>query len=244
MMRLCSGWIQPVPPWMMLTAVEAPELDGWRQRERPIPVQWHRRPGPRPRTRRHERRRASRRSTRGAGRYSRSTGRRCQGMTTCEPLPSGGGDDQLLTLWPVDSLASPSVSPASKQHRKTLAGSGQPWRRSSPPSAPRGSSSRTCPVCESSASPMFSATSLGLDTEPAPATSQLARWAPHIHDDDCSQWPTPRASDADKGGRGNLISMLRHGRQSKRRYWRTPRDTGRACRTWLVGRRTRSGSNG
>ena len=69
---------------------------------------------------------------------------------------------------------------------------------------------------------MFSVTSIGLDTEPAPDASQLARWAPHTHVSACSLWPTPRATDADKGGRGDLISVLRTGRQSKRRYWRTP----------------------
>jgi hypothetical protein len=41
---------------------------------------------------------------------------------------------------------------------------------------------------------------LGLDTEPAPELSQLVRWAPHTHASACSSWPTPLASDADKGG--------------------------------------------
>ena len=48
---------------------------------------------------------------------------------------------------------------------------------------------------------MFSVTLLGLDTEPAPDTSQLARWAPHIHVVACSLWHTPKASDAPHPGR-------------------------------------------
>lgn len=47
---------------------------------------------------------------------------------------------------------------------------------------------------------MFSPTSLGLDTEPAPAWSQLARWAPHTHGPACSSLPTPLAKDARRGG--------------------------------------------
>ena len=48
---------------------------------------------------------------------------------------------------------------------------------------------------------MFSVTSIGLDTEPVPDGSQLARWAPHIHAVACSLWRTPKASDAAHPGR-------------------------------------------
>ncbi len=48
---------------------------------------------------------------------------------------------------------------------------------------------------------MFSLTSIGLDTEPAPATSQLALWVRHIHATACSLWRTPKASDAAHSGR-------------------------------------------
>lgn len=47
---------------------------------------------------------------------------------------------------------------------------------------------------------MFSATSLGLDTEPVPAWSQLAQWARHTHGPACSSLPTPLASDGVRGG--------------------------------------------
>ncbi len=47
---------------------------------------------------------------------------------------------------------------------------------------------------------MFSVTSGAWDTAHVPAWSQLARWARHTCDAACSFWPTPLASDADKGG--------------------------------------------
>jgi hypothetical protein len=46
-------------------------------------------------------------------------------MTTCEPLPDGGDDDQPLTLWPEDSPASPSPARGRASRRLTRGGSGQ-----------------------------------------------------------------------------------------------------------------------
>jgi len=47
--------------------------------------------------------------------------------------------------------------------------------------------------------------------EPAPAWSQLARWAPHTHVSACSFWPTPVAKD---GARGGLTEEALHRRLS------------------------------
>lgn len=47
---------------------------------------------------------------------------------------------------------------------------------------------------------MFSATWLGSDTEPVPDFSQLVRWVRHTCVSGCSFWPTPLASDANRGG--------------------------------------------
>ena len=117
-------------------------------------------------------------------------------MTTCEPASSGGENGEPLTLFAADSPVSRSASRAAAWRKRIPAGSGQHSQASSAPSSPAGSSSRTCPVCDGAASPMFSLTLIGLGTEPAPATSQLARWAPHTHVSACSYWPTPEASDA------------------------------------------------
>lgn len=35
-------------------------------------------------------------------------------------------------------------------------------------------------------------------------------------------WRTPRASDGERGGRGDLLAQVRHGRTSRRREWPTP----------------------
>lgn len=48
-------------------------------------------------------------------------------------------------------------------------------------------------------------------------------------DDAMTLWPTPRASDGERGGRGDLLAMVRTGQSSRRRDWPTPtaRDAGR-----------------
>jgi len=121
-------------------------------------------------------------------------------MTTCEPASSGGGVNQD-PLFPMSSLpgsrVSRSVTMAARWRKTTPGGSGRQRPRQSGQSAPDGSSSRMCPVCVPADSPLFSVTSLGMDTEPAPARSQLAQWAPHIHESGCSLWPTPAASCLD-----------------------------------------------
>ena len=124
-------------------------------------------------------------------------------MTTCEPLPDGGSAsrDQPLTLFAADSLARRSAMQDSVRVKLIRGGSGRSWPTSSPACGPDGSSSRTCPVCDREDLPMFSATSVGSDTDPAPDTSRLARWAPHIHAVACSLWRTPKASDAAHSGR-------------------------------------------
>jgi hypothetical protein len=36
------------------------------------------------------------------------------------------------------------------------------------------------------------------------------------------RWPTPKATDAERGGRGDLLSAVRHGKTSRRKEWPTP----------------------
>ncbi|GAB2869581.1 hypothetical protein GCM10027200_82430 [Lentzea nigeriaca] len=53
----------------------------------------------------------------------------------------------------------------------------------------------------------------------------------------CSEWPTPRASDGERGGRGDLLAKLRTGNTSRRREWVTSttlRRTGQANPEWIV----------
>lgn len=41
-------------------------------------------------------------------------------------------------------------------------------------------------------------------------------------------WPTPRATDGDRGGRGDLLAMVRTGLDSRRKNWPTPTATRRS----------------
>jgi hypothetical protein len=40
---------------------------------------------------------------------------------------------------------------------------------------------------------------------------------------ECGSWPTPRATDGERGGWGDLLAMVRTGKGSRRREWGTPR---------------------
>ncbi|GAB2999700.1 hypothetical protein GCM10027184_64690 [Saccharothrix stipae] len=60
----------------------------------------------------------------------------------------------------------------------------------------------------------------------------------HTHGPACSEWPTPRASDGERGGRGDLLAKLRTGTTSRRKEWThnqptTRRATGRANPEWI-----------
>lgn len=81
------------------------------------------------------------------------------------------------------------------------------------PSAPRTS------VTGSSWLPTPSATPYGSNQSPSPGAAirpsldSMAR---------SGLWPTPKAADGERGGRGDLLAMVRTGRDSRRRRWPTP----------------------
>lgn len=58
---------------------------------------------------------------------------------------------------------------------------------------------------------------------PSPTTA-ADRWADGRRnlDDAVALWPTPKAMDGERGGRGDLWAMVRTGRGSRRRDWPTP----------------------
>lgn len=64
---------------------------------------------------------------------------------------------------------------------------------------------------------MFSLTSDASATERAPATSALARWAPHTHAAACSYWPTPKARDGARGGMSEpaLLGLMDRGKTGR-----------------------------
>ena len=117
-------------------------------------------------------------------------------MTTCEPLPDGGEDDQPLTLWPEDSLASLSVSRVVATRRTTLGGSGPRWPLSFAIYDPGSSSWRTSSDCLLPGLAMSSVTWPLSGSMRSGACSPRAPWVRHTHGSGCSLWATPQAADS------------------------------------------------
>lgn len=82
---------------------------------------------------------------------------------------------------------------------------------------PRPRSARFTDATASSSLPTPTASEGGTNRSPSPnalirpTLSQMARKA---------SWPTPRATDGERGGRGDLLAAIRTGRSSRRRDWR------------------------
>lgn len=145
-------------------------------------------------------------------------------MTTFAQPSSGGEADQgsLFTLSPEVSPASRSATRATNSRKKTPGGSGRPWRKSSPISAPPGSSPRTSRVSSvedsgtsSGTWPRSGMTRNGI-AYPLPPSAPLTDVIESL------SWPTPKATDGEKGGRGDLTMKLRTGLDSRRKNWPTP----------------------
>ena len=52
--------------------------------------------------------------------------------------------------------------------------------------------------------------------------SELTTWAPPTAANESGSWPTPRRTDADRGGRGDLIQAVRGNENSHFKLWPTP----------------------
>lgn len=142
-------------------------------------------------------------------------------MTT-SVLPSSGGDPSrgLVSMSSaVDSPASLSASPGRVLPSVTNDGSGLKWMSSSTPSDRSGCCGKMCPACETVDWTSSTPTLFDVDTDTESDGFELARWAPHIHEPGCSEWPTPRATDGERGGRGDLLAKLRSGNTSRRKEW-------------------------
>jgi len=64
---------------------------------------------------------------------------------------------------------------------------------------------------------------------PESAAHRLFRTGRRNLEDAVAIWPTPRATDGDRGGRGDLLAMVRTGRPSGRKAWATPRASDGRC---------------
>lgn len=143
-------------------------------------------------------------------------------MTTSTPPPTGGSPNPDHTsTWSREAFpANPSPSPDTDAAQPTHDGRGPAWSPSSPRFAPSGCCGRTCPACAPEDSTPSTLTLFDWDTDTESDAFELVRWAPHTHVPGCSEWPTPRATDGERGGRGDLLAKLRTGTTSRRKDWR------------------------
>ena len=158
-------------------------------------------------------------------------------MTTCEPLPGGGGDGEPLTLFAADSLASPSASPGRASRRRIAGGSGQHSQTSFASYDPATSSWRTSSVFLDGEWETFSESWPRSGMTRNGTAYQRSSSVPPIFASESGLLPTPSAVSygSNQGGgmgrvgpvRPSLETMARHG------LWRTPKaaDAAHAGRT-------------
>jgi hypothetical protein len=120
-------------------------------------------------------------------------------MTTCEPLPDGGEDDQPLTLWPEDSPASPSVRPGRSSRRLMSGGSGRHSRASFATYDPATSSWRTSRVSLDGEWETYSETWPRAGMTRNGTAYQRRPSVPRISETESGSWPTPKGSAANYG---------------------------------------------
>jgi hypothetical protein len=116
-------------------------------------------------------------------------------MTTCEPLPPGGEDDEPLTLFAADSLASPQAKRALSSPRPTRGGSGPPSRTSFAVYDPATSCWKTSRVSLAGEWETYSETWPPAGMTRNGAAFQLPTLAPRICENESGSWPTPCARD-------------------------------------------------
>jgi hypothetical protein len=88
--------------------------------------------------------------------------------------------------------------------------------------SPDTSSWRTSQLCLLAGSATFSERWPTSGTMRNGIASRLPPLVRHTSETESSSWPTPRATDGDRGGRGDLLAMVRTGRGSRRKHWPTP----------------------
>ena len=149
------------------------------------------------------------------------------------PSPAGGGErrtrggagrgcsasfahyDPGTSSWKTSQLSLPierlSVGSSVTWQRAGMTRNGTAFRL--PPLVP------LIDVIGSSSLPTPTATPGGYNQSPSPGAAvrpSLESMARH------GLWPTPRASDGERGGRGDLLAKVRTGKDSRRKNWPTP----------------------
>ena len=131
-------------------------------------------------------------------------------MTTCEPLPSGGEEDDLaLISYAEASLASPSVQPAGASPRMTPGGYGLRWRRSFADYDPATRSWRTFQGSLLAEWEMYSETWPRAGMTRNGTAYQRQPSAPLIREIASGLWPTPRTTGLDGGSNSRKAAKRR-----------------------------------
>jgi hypothetical protein len=130
-------------------------------------------------------------------------------MTTCEPLPDGGEDDEPLTLFAVDSLASPSASSARGAVRRIAGGYGPRSRQSFAIYDPGTSSWRTPQDSLLSGWETYSESWPRSGMTRNGIAYRRASSVPPIYASGSSLWPTPVAHDDGKTPEAHLAMKAR-----------------------------------
>ena len=128
----------------------------------------------------------------------------------------------LLTLLPADTHASPSVSPGSEAARKMTVTSGRKCIGSWLPLGPVGSLLKTLLGTSAWASTKCFLTWRAKATPAGRLYFQLAPSMPRTEGTESGLWPTIRATDGDRGGRGDLIQAARGNENKHFKMWHTP----------------------
>src|SRR4029078_6223587 len=140
------------------------------------------------------------------------------------PRSHGGdpSDDRQLTLWPEDSHVNPSQTPARNSAQPISGGYGRPWPRSFAIYDHTTHSWKTSQVyldgewvTSSEIWPRSGMTRNGIAYRRTPS-------APRTDETGYSLLPTPKATDGERGGRGDLLAVIRTGLASRRKQWPTP----------------------
>jgi hypothetical protein len=124
-----------------------------------------------------------------------------------------------------DSPASPCPSPDDSEARTTNGGCGRPWRTSFASYDPDGCCWRTSQGSLFGGLETFSGTWPRAGMTRSGTAYRLPPSAPLTAATESGSLPTPRATDGERGGRGDLLAQVRTGLDSRRKNWPTPTAT-------------------
>lgn len=142
--------------------------------------------------------------------------------TTFAPSPANLGPDESM-LCQEAFRAKTSAAPArALDSMASVPGSGWKWPGSLAKYDPSSRSWKTRQCSLLGDSTEFSETWPRWGSMRDGEFSELTTWAPPTAANESGSWPTPRRTDADRGGRGDLIQAVRGNENSHFKLWPTP----------------------